>query len=168
MNHVLQAVEEQMALNAFFHASDKPLQVGKTIVSRGSGGWTPAVVNAARPKNTPPRTRHLFMTKDPKCVASEALGQDFSQYVYKVTPKRKVIKANWAHLDQVLECSSKRASKTARCAPAKVKAAAKAYWKGKPVRGKKCHDEYLTMSFRVDKLVRSPPKSRHTKAKRTK
>jgi hypothetical protein len=106
IDHVLRAVDERVALNAFFHGSREPLPVGATLEARENlmrrQLGTEAVVEAQRPANMPSRTRSWFMTQDP-CDVGRMGGGSF---IYEVEPHGVAGPMNYDWIERIAKTRS--------------------------------------------------------------
>ena len=98
-SYVLAAVDEHVALNAFYHATHSNLPVGKIIEHwGGSKDDNTDLVDRLRPERVRPRLDHFFLVDDPKCLP--ALGRDNENLtIYEVEPKDLVGPLNYGWLD---------------------------------------------------------------------
>src|ERR1700744_3113720 len=172
--HVLDAVDKHMA-DRYYHISQKPLPIGKVLVSEGSAGYTPWLVDKARP-GLPRRNDYLFMVKDVDCLQTLQDDTIEGQHVYRVTPMDDVRKTNFGWLQRIrglqhMTIEQWQAVERRLLSEGFTKEDnywkspdgsfsvfveelltveyANNYWSGVPT--EPCKDEYLTMAFRVDK-----------------
>lgn len=152
---VERAVDEALALNAFFHGSPKPLPIGKTLKARKNPHRANALVERAvdkhRPAGASPRWQSWFMVEDP-CDVERAGGS--SQYVYEVLPRGGATPASFTHYKAALKAFLARAQRTG-LVPTQtevdrlVATHAKRYWKAKGG-----PQEWLTPRVKVMRHVR--------------
>lgn len=145
MNHVMQAVDEQIALNALYHATYGNLPVGGVVEHWGVGdGYSAGFVDSLRPEGMGFRRGHFFMTEDPECLPR--LGRSDSDLkLYEVSPVDAAGPFNYAWLDQLSWMNPARREDID---------SVRSYW-SKKKHPDVCGEEYLAKSMRVDRYLGS-------------
>ncbi len=154
MKHVLQALEEQIALNAFYHATQSKLPVGSVVEHWGSKVTSPRTdrIDELRPDNVPRRLSQFFLTDKPDCLP--ALGRDADQDLdlYEVTPVEGAVgPLNYGWLEATLTSHLYEEGERGDEARERVRK----YWAGvyPTATGVECLDEWLAKKIRVDRYV---------------
>lgn len=147
MNNVDSAVAEQIALNAFYHATKGKLPVGSVVRHWGAdnsiGG--DAYVDSLRPSKVAPRWAHFFMTDKPKCLPELGRGPKQGYKLYEVEPVGDVVgPLNYGWLEDTSELLGVTPLDRV-----------KNYWAGaaSPASGSKCLNEWLAEDIRVNRYL---------------